>query len=235
MLNTLILGIAGGTGSGKTTMVREIAQMLGNGVTIIPADAYYYDRSNMTPEERDKVNYDHPDAIEIELLCEHIKMLKEGKSIERPIYDFCTHTRLKETVHIDAGKIIIVDGILLFAIPELRNLMDIKIFVDTDSDERLMRRIIRDVMERGRTYEGVMKQWRETVAPMHALYVETSKRFAHIIIPHGYNEIVVGMVVAFLQKLKFEEKNNCDLTKIIGTPSEAFKPDEELLKDVIKK
>ena len=235
MLNSLILGIAGGTGSGKTTMVKEISQMLGNSVTVIPADSYYYDRSYMTPEERDKLNYDHPDAIEIDLLCKHIKMLKEGKSIERPIYDFCTHTRAKETVHIEAGEIIIIDGILIFSIPELRNLMDIKIFVDTDADERLMRRIIRDVLERGRTYEGVMKQWRETVAPMHSMYVEASKRFAHMIIPHGYNEIVVGMIVAFLQKVKSEEEKKGDLKNLIGTPSEVFKPDEELLKDVIKK
>ena len=119
MLNTLILGIAGGTGSGKTTMVKEISQMLGNSVTVIPADAYYYDRSDMTPEERDKLNYDHPDAIEIDLLCKHIKMLKDGKSIERPIYDFCTHTRAKETVHIEPGEIIIIDGILIFAIQKI--------------------------------------------------------------------------------------------------------------------
>ena len=147
MSNTIILGIAGGTGSGKTTMVREISLMLGGGITVIPADAYYYDRSDMTEAERNKVNYDHPDALEVPLLCEHIRMLKEGKAIERPVYDFYTHTRKKETVHIDPTEIIILEGILIFAIPELRNLIDIRIFVDTDSDERLMRRIIRDVME----------------------------------------------------------------------------------------
>ncbi len=202
MSNTIILGIAGGTGSGKTTMVREISLMLGGGITVIPADAYYYDRSDMTEAERNKVNYDHPDALEVPLLCEHIRMLKEGKAIERPVYDFYTHTRKKETVHIDPTEIIILEGILIFAIPELRNLIDIRIFVDTDSDERLMRRIIRDVMERGRSYEGVMEQWRETVAPMHSLFVETSKREAHVIVPHGYNEIVVGMVASFLQKFR---------------------------------
>lgn len=206
MSNTLIIGIAGGTGSGKTTMVREISLMLGGGITVIPSDAYYYDRSEMTEAERDKVNYDHPDALEIPLLCQHIRDLKSGKPIERPVYDFCTHTRKKETVHIDPSEIIILEGILIFAIPELRNLIDIRIFVDTDSDERLMRRIIRDVMERGRSYEGVMEQWRETVAPMHSLFVETSKREAHIIVPHGYNEIVVGMLVAFLQKFKIDKK-----------------------------
>ncbi len=209
MSNTLIMGIAGGTGSGKTTMVREISQMLGDGVTIIPADAYYYDRSNLPEEERDKLNYDHPDALEIPLLCEHIKALKEGRSIERPSYDFYTHTRKTDTVHIEPSEIVILEGILIFAIPELRNLIDIRIFVDTDSDERLMRRIIRDVMERGRSYEGVMEQWRETVAPMHALFVEASKREAHIIVPHGYNEIVVGMVAAFLQKFRIDRKNAC--------------------------
>jgi len=206
MPNVMIVGIAGGTGSGKTTMVREVFQMLGDGVTIIPADAYYKDRSSMTEEEREKINYDHPDALEIQLLCEDIRKLKKGESIERPVYDFHTHTRKKETVKIEHCEIIILEGILIFAIPELCNLIDIRIFVDTDSDERLMRRIIRDVMERGRTYEGVMEQWRETVAPMHNLYVETSKKVSHIIVPHGYNEIAVGMVTAFLQKFRIDKK-----------------------------
>lgn len=205
MSNTIIIGIAGGTGSGKTTMVREVSQMLKDRVTVIPADAYYYDRSGLTEEERDRINYDHPDAIEVPLLCSHIDRLKKGLPIERPVYDFCTHVRRKETVHIDSADIVILEGILIFAIPELRNLIDVRVFVDTDPDERLMRRIIRDVMERGRTYEGVMEQWRETVSPMHNLYVETSKKEAHIIVPHGYNEIAVGMIVAFLQKFKTAE------------------------------
>ena len=207
MPNAIIVGIAGGTGSGKTTMVREVSQMLGDAVTIIPSDAYYYDRSNMGEEERHKINYDHPDAIELSLLCKDIQRLRRGEAIERPVYDFHTHTRKKETVRIEHCEIIILEGILIFAIPELRELIDIRVFVDTDSDERLMRRIIRDVMERGRTYEGVMEQWRETVAPMHNLYVETSKKESHIIVPHGYNEVAVGMVVAFLQKFRTERKN----------------------------
>ncbi len=204
MPNSIIVGIAGGTGSGKTTMVREVSQMLGESATVIPSDAYYYDRSNMSEEERDKINYDHPDAIETPLLCSHIEKLKQGLPVERPVYDFHTHTRKKETVHIDPSDIVILEGILIFAIPQLRNLLDVRVFVDTDPDERLMRRIIRDVMERGRTYEGVMEQWRETVSPMHNLYVETSKKESHIIVPHGYNEIAVGMITAFLQKFRID-------------------------------
>ncbi len=211
MADIMIVGIAGGTGSGKTTMVREVSEMLGEGVTVIPSDAYYYDLSGLSDDERDKTNYDHPDAIEIPLLCSHIEKLKRGEAIERPVYDFYTHTRKKETVHIACSEIVILEGILIFAIPELRNLIDIRVFVDTDSDERLMRRIIRDVMERGRTYEGVMAQWRETVSPMHNLYVETSKKESHIIVPHGYNEIAVGMVVAFLQKFRIDRRNCVDL------------------------
>jgi uridine kinase len=198
----IIVGVAGGTGSGKTTVVAEISRMLGGEVAIIPSDAYYYDRSNLDNEEKKKINYDHPDAIESDLLCRHLEMLKRGKDIERPIYDFVTHTRKKETVNVKATDIIILEGILIFAVQSVRNLIDIRIFVDTDSDERLIRRIIRDVMERGRSHEDSMTQWRETVAPMHALYVDTSKREAHIMIPHGYNEVAVGMIVALLQKLR---------------------------------
>lgn len=207
MSSSMIVGMAGGTGSGKTTMVREVSEMLGDGVTVIPSDAYYFDRSAMSEEDRERINYDHPDAIEAGLICRHLEMLKKGQSIERPMYDFITHTRKKETVHIEACEIVILEGILIFAVPEIRNLLDIRIFVDTDPDERLMRRIIRDVMERGRTYEGVMEQWRETVAPMHSLYVETSKKEAHVIVPNGYNEIAVGMLVAFLQKFRLDRKN----------------------------
>lgn len=198
----ILVGIAGGTGSGKTTMVNEANRMLGGNISIIPSDAYYYDRSNLDSEERKLINYDHPDAVETPLLCSHLELLKSGKDIERPIYDYVTHTRQKETVRVKATDIIILEGILIFAIETIRSLVDIRIFVDTDSDERLIRRIIRDVMERGRTHEDSMRQWRETVAPMHSLFVETSKKEAHIIVPNGYNEIACGMIVALLQKFR---------------------------------
>lgn len=198
----ILVGIAGGTGSGKTTMVNEVSRMLGGDITVIPSDAYYYDRGNLSQEERKSINYDHPDAIEVSLLCEHIELLKSGKEIDRPVYDFPTHTRKKDTLRVKASDIIILEGILIFAIEKIRNLIDIRIFVDTDSDERLIRRIIRDVMERGRTHEDSMRQWRETVAPMHGLYVEASKKESHIIVPHGYNEIAAAMIVALLQKFR---------------------------------
>ncbi len=206
----ILVGIAGGTGSGKTTMVNEISRMLGGDISIIPSDAYYYDRSSLSQEERKSINYDHPDAVEVDLLHEHLDALKSGKEIERPVYDFPTHTRKKETVRVRATDIIILEGILIFAIGKVKSITDIRIFVDTDSDERLIRRIIRDVMERGRTHEDSMKQWRETVAPMHSLFVEASKKEAHIIVPHGYNEIAAAMIVALLQKFR-SDRNSAHL------------------------
>ncbi|MDQ7824303.1 MAG: uridine kinase [Candidatus Eremiobacteraeota bacterium] len=204
----ILVGIAGGTGSGKTTLVNEVIRMLGGDVALIPSDAYYHDRSTLEYEERKKINYDHPEAIEAELLARHLEMLKRDEPIERPMYDYVTHTRRKDTVHVDATEIIILEGILIYAIPAIKNLVDIRIYVDTDSDERLIRRIVRDVMERGRTYEDAMEQWRETVAPMHSLYVESSKKEAHIIVPHGYNEIAVAMIVAFLQKFRSDRQKS---------------------------
>lgn len=202
----ILVGIAGGTGSGKTTVVSEISRMLGSNVSIIPSDSYYYDRSTLDYEQRKLINYDHPDAVEMKLLCEHLNILKNGQDIDRPVYDFVTHTRKKDTVKVKATDIILVEGILIYAIPDVKNLIDIRIFVDTDSDERLIRRIIRDVMERGRSHEDSMNQWRETVAPMHSLYVESSKKEAHIIVPHGYNEVAVGMIVALLQKFRSDRR-----------------------------
>ena len=194
MLNTLILGIAGGTGSGKTTMVREIAQMLGNGVTIIPADAYYYDRSNMTPEERDKVNYDHPDAFETDLFIEHVRKLRNGESVECPVYDYTVHNRTKETVTIYPSEVIIVEGIMVLQNPDLRDLLDIKIFVEADADERILRRVIRDVKERGRDVEGIAKQYLTTVKPMHYIYVEPTKYMADIVLNSGLNDVVFDVI-----------------------------------------
>jgi uridine kinase len=208
----ILVGIAGGTGSGKSTVVAEVSRMLGGEIALIPADAYYIDRGSLDYEERKKINYDHPDALEIPLLCEHMELLKKGVDIERPVYDFVTHTRKKETVLVRAQDIIILEGILIFAIPMIRNLIDIRIFVDTDSDERLIRRIIRDVMERGRSHEDSMVQWRETVAPMHGLFVESSKKEAHIIVPQGYNEIAVGMIVSLLQKFKCDRTTEKDFS-----------------------
>ena len=194
MLNTLILGIAGGTGSGKTTMVREIAQMLGNGVTIIPADAYYYDRSNMTPEERDKVNYDHPDAFETDLFIEHVRKLRNGESVECPVYDYTVHNRTKETVTIYPSEVIIVEGIMVLQNPDLRDLLDIKIFVEADADERILRRVIRDVKERGRDVEGLAKQYLTTVKLMHYIYVEPTKYMADIVLNSGLNDVVFDVI-----------------------------------------
>jgi uridine kinase len=202
----ILVGVAGGTGSGKTTVVAEMSRMLGGDIAVIPSDAYYFDRSTLDYEERKRINYDHPEAVETGLLCEHMDRLKKGESVERPVYDFITHTRKKETITVRATDIIILEGILIYAIEQIRDLIDIRIFVDTDSDERLIRRIIRDVMERGRSHEDSMIQWRETVSPMHSLYVEASKKEAHIIVPHGYNEIAVGMIVAFLQKFKSDKE-----------------------------
>jgi uridine kinase len=197
-MNPLVIGIAGGTGSGKTTVTNTILEGLDKSrVNVIQHDSYYRDLSahgGLTP---DKVNFDHPGSLETPLLIKHVRALKEGRSIDQPIYNFTTHRRMDSTLRIDPREIIIIDGILIFVDKELRELMDIRIFVDTDADERLIRRIRRDILERGRSIESVMNQYTQTVKPMHLEFVEPSKHWADVIIPRGAeNTVAIDMVVS---------------------------------------
>lgn len=187
----ILIGIAGGSGSGKTLVAQTIIREIGSDdVVLIEQDAYYKDLSYLPPEERAQRNFDHPDAIDGELLYNQVKDLVEGRPIQQPIYDFTTHTRKKETIRIEGRHIIVLEGILILYSARLRQLMDIKVYVDTDSDIRLLRRIRRDVAERGRTIESVLSQYENSVRPMHLQFVEPSKRFADIIIPEGGHNVV---------------------------------------------
>ena len=187
----LIIGIAGGTGSGKTTVVRNIIQSLPEGeVTVIPQDSYYRDNSNLPLEERLKLNFDEPAAIEFELLVNQLKDLKAGKPVEQPIYSYLTCTRSKETIPIQPRDVIIVEGILILCDEELRNMMDMKVFVDADADDRLIRVINRDIIERGRTVEMVIDRYEKVLKPMHLQHIEPTKRYADLIIPQGGNNLV---------------------------------------------
>lgn len=187
----LIIGIAGGTGSGKTTVVRKIIQSLPEGeVTVIPQDSYYRDNSNLPLEERLKLNFDEPAAIEFELLVNQLKDLKAGKPVEQPIYSYLTCTRSKETIPIQPRDVIIVEGILILCDEELRNMMDMKVFVDADADDRLIRVINRDIVERGRTVEMVIDRYEKVLKPMHLQHIEPTKRYADLIIPQGGNNLV---------------------------------------------
>ncbi|RCK77422.1 MAG: Uridine kinase [Ignavibacteriae bacterium] len=203
MNQPLIIGIAGGTGSGKTTVTYKILERLDiNKVVVIQHDAYYKDISVFNGLKPSEINFDHPDALETSLLIEHIKRLKEWKSIQLPIYDFKSYTRSKETVLIQPKNIIIIEGILIFVEKELRDLMDIKIYVDTDADERLLRRIKRDLIERGRSIESIIAQYNSTVKPMHLEFVEPSKRWADVIIPKGgENEVAIDMVATKIKEM----------------------------------
>ena len=187
----LIIGIAGGTGSGKKTVVRKIIQSLPEGeVTVIPQDSYYRDNSNLPLEERLKLNFDEPAAIEFELLVNQLKDLKAGKPVEQPIYSYLTCTRSKETIPIQPRDVIIVEGILILCDEELRNMMDMKVFVDADADDRLIRVINRDIIERGRTVEMVIDRYEKVLKPMHLQHIEPTKRYADLIIPQGGNNLV---------------------------------------------
>ena len=191
-----IIGIAGGTGSGKTTVVRKLTERLPKGeVVVIPQDSYYKDSSHVPVEERQNINFDHPDAFDWSLLEKHIARLKQGESIEQPIYDYITCTRQKETVHIEPKEIIVVEGIMALSDKKLREQMDLKIFVDADADVRILRRIVRDVKERGRSLDSVINQYMSTVKPMHEAFVEPSKRYADVIIPGGENEVALDMLI----------------------------------------
>lgn len=198
----IVLGIAGGTGSGKTTVTEAILEKINAHTSLLEQDAYYRDMPQLNYEERSQVNYDHPNAVEFSLLIQHIKTLKKGLPVTKPIYDFTTHARKEETTNIEPARILIVEGILIFAIPELRELFDMKIFVDTDDDERLIRRIDRDMKERGRSFESIQEQYRKSVKPMHLEFVEPSKRYADVIIPRGGgNNVGIDMVASRLQYL----------------------------------
>jgi uridine kinase len=196
----LIIGIAGGTGSGKTTVVKKIKERLPNNeVVILPQDSYYKDSSDKPLEVRLEMNFDHPDSIEWELLVAHLKELKEGRSIEQPIYSYLTCTRASETIPINPCKVVIVEGILVLTNPEVRELLDLKVFVDADADDRLIRVINRDIVERGRSVNKVMERYELTVKPMHEQFIEPTKRFANIIVPQGgNNHIAIDILTKFI-------------------------------------
>lgn len=189
-MDMLTIGIAGGTGSGKTTLTDNIVTAFGKDVSVIHHDSYYKAHNDMSYEARSRLNYDHPDAFDTELMLEHLKLLKAGKSVEVPVYDFTIHNRSDRTETVRPAKVLVVEGILIFAERTLCDQMDIKIFVDTDADVRILRRILRDVEERGRSLESVVNQYLTTVKPMHDQFVEPSKRRADVIIPEGGNNTV---------------------------------------------
>ncbi len=207
LLVMLIIGIAGGTGCGKTTVVNEIVEQLPkNEVVVISQDSYYNDLSHLTKEERSQVNFDHPNSIDFDLLIEQIKALRSGKTIEIPIYSFVEETRLEGTIRTEPKEVVIVEGILVLSNPRLRELFDIKIYVHADSDERLIRRLQRDIKERGHDLEKVLHRYQTAVKPMHNEFIEPSKEFADIIIPNNhYNTVAVNMVRSIInQKLKLD-------------------------------
>lgn len=197
----LTIGIAGGTGSGKSTITKRIVEHFGGNISVVTHDNYYKAHDDMTYEERCQLNYDHPDAFENELMIEHLKQLKAGNSVQCPVYDYTVHNRSKDFVTIEPAKVIIVEGILILADKELCDEMDIRVFVDTDADVRILRRIIRDVKKRGRTLDSVVDQYLTTVKPMHEAFVEPSKKNAHVIIPEGgRNQVALDMVIGRIEK-----------------------------------
>lgn len=207
MFQPLVIGIAGGTGSGKTTVANVILSRVGaENIAYLPHDAYYIDLKYL-PEDLKKIqNFDHPDSLETDLMVQHIQQLKQGEAVDIPVYDFSTHSRTENTKHINPQPVIIVEGILLFADQVLRDMFDVKIFVDTDPDIRFIRRLQRDIIERGRTTESVIQRYLSTVRPMHLEFVEPSKRYANVIIPEGgLNEVAMDMVTARIEALLSKE------------------------------
>ena len=199
--NILVIGIAGGTGSGKTTLMNNLIQRFGDVVTVLSHDNYYRRLDHLTFEERTKINYDEPAALETDLMSRHLDELRRGNAIDCPIYDFTQHNRSADTMRVIPRQVIIVEGILIFENKELRDLMDIKIFVDTDADVRLCRRIKRDVNQRGRSLDSVLKQYQTTVKPMHEKYVEPSKKYADLVVPEGgKNYVALDMIVDRIQR-----------------------------------
>jgi len=198
----LIVGIAGGTGSGKTTVVNKLVKELPDGeVIVIPQDAYYKDNSHIPPEERQHINFDHPDSLEFTLLIKHLKELREGHNIEMPVYSYLTCLRSEETITVKPAKVILVEGILILTDPDLRNMLDIKVYVDADADDRLGRVILRDIVERGRSVLMVLQRYHDTVKPSHLQFIEPSKRYADIIIPGGgENDVGIRVIISLLEK-----------------------------------
>lgn len=211
----MIIGIAGGTGSGKTTVVKKIMEMFPKeDVALLSQDSYYKDNSSMSPEERHEINFDHPDSIEFSLLEKHLRDLKNKKSIEEPIYSYLTCARSKETIRIDPKDVIIVEGILIFSDKTIRNVCDVKIFVDAPADERLARVIKRDMIERGRSAEMVLERYEKTVKPMHEAYIEPTKKYADIIIPQGgHNMVAIKVLTDIIKNKLSEEKEKRNLNK----------------------
>ncbi len=205
----LILGVAGGSGSGKTTVVSQIIRAMEPvPVSLLHHDSYYRDHSDLSDQDRGRLNYDHPDVLETPLLAGHLRELLAGQAVEEPVYDFTTHSRTDETRRIEPNPVVIVDGILILAEPDLRELMDIRVYVETDSDLRFIRRLLRDTQERGRSVESVIRQYQETVRPMHLEFVEPSRRHADVIVPFGReNRVAISMLVAHLRAEVFEDSD----------------------------
>ena len=205
----LIIGIAGGSGSGKTTVVREIARRMSphEHVTVIPQDSYYKDQGHLSMEERQALNFDHPDSIDWDLLVQQLRELKAGKAIDQPTYSYITCTRQEETVHVEPSDIIIVEGILIFTCKELMDELDIKVFVDADDDDRLMRVITRDIVERGKNVEWVIDRYTKTVKPMYLQFIAPSKRYADIIVPQGgHNKVAINVLLSGIRKMAREKE-----------------------------
>lgn len=201
-MKPLIIGIAGGTGSGKTTVAQKVAEALsGASVAFLEMDSYYRDFRHLSPEQLDRVNWDHPDAVDMALMVEHLRALSRGEAVDTPVYEFATHSRSRVTHRIDPADVVVIDGILLFSDADVRALCEVKVFVDADADIRLVRRIQRDTLVRGRTLESVLDQYVNTVQPMHLQFVEPSKRYADVIVPRGgSNTVAIEMIVAKIQR-----------------------------------
>ena len=200
-MKTTIIGIAGGTGSGKSTFTNRLKAYFGDRITVMYHDNYYRPHDDLPFEERQKINYDHPDSLETDLLIEHLKALREGKAIDCPTYDFAHHTRAKKIVRVEPSRVIIVEGILILQDPRLRDLFDIKIFVEADADERILRRVTRDIKERGRSLENIMEQYLTTVKPMHYLDVEPTKTVADLILNSGLNDVAFDIMKTKIEAL----------------------------------
>jgi uridine kinase len=205
----LIVGIAGGTGSGKTTVVRKITEVFPNGeVIVMPQDSYYKDNKGISIDERQKINFDHPDSVEFTLLIDHLKQLRKGHTIEMPVYSYLTCLRSEETVTIKPSRVVVVEGILILTDPGLRDMFDIKVFVDADADDRLGRVIQRDIIERGRTVLKVLERYHDTVKPSHLQFIEPSKRYADIIIPGGgENQVGIEVLISIIEKHLLKSKS----------------------------
>lgn len=214
MRKPLTIGVAGGTGSGKSTVARNILELAGaDHVAYLCHDSYYFDHSDLSPEERAKVNYDHPDSLDNALFSEHIRMLQKGFPVETPTYNFSTHARAAETRTIMPRRVILVEGILIFASPEIRRLLDIRVFVDTDADIRFIRRLSRDITERGRSPQSVIDQYLATVRPMHMEFVEPSKKYANIVVPEGgMNEVAIDILNSKIQSVLSKATGQLSLT-----------------------